>query len=111
MVGVGIDGDGDGGGDDDIVMKLAGGVIREANVQGIGLCHWNGDGNVGSGGRVGDDEGDETIVGGAWDEMVVTTGGGMEIMEHKKVTEVELGEEGIESIPMGAGLLFFFLGD
>lgn len=62
--GVGINDDGDGGGYDGIVMKIVGGVIREVGAKGVGLCHCNGDGNVGNGERVGDDGGDKTIVGG-----------------------------------------------
>lgn len=43
--------------------------------------------------------------------MGVIARGGMDIMEPEEVTKVEVGEEGIESIPMGAELLLFFLGD
>lgn len=89
MKGSKIDVGGDGDGNDGMEMTLMGGVMREANVKGIGLCHKNGDGNVGNGGRVGDDGGDETVVGGAWDEMGVTVGGEMVIMGPEEEIEIK----------------------
>jgi len=38
-----IDGDEDGGGNDGMVITLMGGVIRGADLIGVGLCHCKGD--------------------------------------------------------------------
>lgn len=75
MEGAGIDGGEDGGGDDGMVIKLVGGVMRGVDVEGVGLCHLNGDGNVGNDGRVGDYEGDKIIARGTWVEIGMMIGG------------------------------------
>lgn len=105
MEGFGIDGGGDDGVDDSMKMTLVEGVMRGADAKGIGLCHKNGDGNVGNGGRFGDDESDATTVECAWDEMEVTVGG--EIITTWLEEEIEIKER-VESVSVGARLLLFF---
>lgn len=40
--------------------------------------------------------------------MGVTIGGGMDTMGPKEKIEIQEGEEGIESVPMGVRLLLFY---